>query len=406
MTEEKRVVSVTELNEYIKLVLDSDYLLQGIYIRGEISNFKLSMPAGHMYFTLKDEGGAVSAVMFRSSAARLKFVPENGMKVIVGGRISSYVKSGQYQIYAETMEPDGIGALYIAYEQLKKKLTEEGLFDRPKKPIPDYPKKIGVITSPTGAAVRDIINVTGRRSPSTEIILFPSLVQGEEAAPNLIEGMKYFNSRTDIDVIIIGRGGGSLEDLWAFNDEMLVRTVADSNIPVISAVGHETDFTLCDFAADMRAPTPSAAAEIAVPDWYEIFRNIGNLKIRMINAELSRLEKLKQKVAEYKNSRVLTNPQNVFEDRRMALGTDEQRLYDLFRTLVLMKKSRLSEDAAKLEALSPLKVIGRGYSAVFTKDKKVISSVSDVKDGDRVSFMVTDGRVDAVVTGTEKNNGK
>lgn len=262
---EKRIITVSELNEYIKMVLENDELLMRVFIKGEISNFTNHYKTGHFYFSLKDEGGAVRAVMFRGSASKLKFVPENGMRVVVGGRVGVFPRDGQYQVYAETMEPDGVGALYVAYEQLKAKLEKEGLFDAAKKkPLPKIPTRIGIITSPTGAAIRDIINILGRRFPLAKAVLYPALVQGEGAAPDLVRGIDYFNSAGNVDVIIIGRGGGSLEDLWAFNDETLARRVAASKIPVISAVGHETDFTLCDFAADRRAPTPSAAAELAV----------------------------------------------------------------------------------------------------------------------------------------------
>lgn len=293
MAEERQVFTVTALNEYIKMKLETDEALMRVFIRGEISNFT-NHKSGHFYFTVKDETSRIAAVMFRSSASKLAFIPENGMKVIVGGRVSAYVRDGQYQIYVDTLEPDGVGALYIAYEQLKAKLGAEGLFDEAKKkPLPRYPMRIGVITSPTGAAIRDIINILGRRFPIAEVVLYPSLVQGESAAPQLIEGLRYFNEKKNVNVIIIGRGGGSLEDLWAFNSEALVREVAASELPVISAVGHEIDFTLCDFAADRRAPTPSAAAELAVPERYELKRKLGNVTARLELLEGKKLELLR-----------------------------------------------------------------------------------------------------------------
>ena len=264
-------LTVTQLNEYIKGILDHDPRLTDVYLRGEISNFKNHYSTGHYYFTLKDEGGMIRAIMFRSSAVKLAFLPEDGMKVVAHGRISAFVRDGQYQIYCDSMEPDGIGALYIAYEQLKRKLEAEGLFDPSrKKPLPKIPSRVGIITSATGAAIRDMINVCGRRFPFAELVLYPSLVQGPDAPAQLIDGVRYFNEKQSVDVIIIGRGGGSIEDLWAFNNEDLAREIAASAIPVISAVGHETDFTICDFVADRRAPTPSAAAELAVPETEEL----------------------------------------------------------------------------------------------------------------------------------------
>ena len=266
MVTDKIILTVTQLNEYIKSKIDSDKTLQNIWIKGEISNF-VHHKTGHLYFTVKDENSLVRSLMFASSAAKLPFKPENGMKVILHGRVASYIRDGIYNFYADSMEPDGIGALYIAYEQLKKRLEAEGLFrTENKKPLPKIPSRVGVITSPTGAAVRDIIHVISRRFPFAKIIVYPALVQGEGAPPQLIAGLRYFNESHSADVIILGRGGGSIEDLWAFNNEQLAREVAASRIPVISAVGHETDFTICDFVADRRAPTPSAAAEIAVPE--------------------------------------------------------------------------------------------------------------------------------------------
>ena len=306
---ERRIITVSELNEYIKMVLEHDELLMRIFVKGEISNFTNHYKTGHFYFSLKDEGGTVRAVMFRGSAARLKFMPENGMRVIVGGRVGVFPRDGQYQIYAETMEPDGIGALYIAYEQLKKKLEAEGLFDASKKkPLPKIPTRIGVITSPTGAAIRDIIHILGRRFPLARVILYPALVQGEGAAPDLVRGLDYFNQMGNVDVIIIGRGGGSLEDLWAFNDETLARHVAASRIPVISAVGHETDFTLCDFAASRRAPTPSAAAEIAVPETEELARKLANVTSRIELLLEGRLKLYRERLARAAGARVLKDP--------------------------------------------------------------------------------------------------
>ena len=397
MAEERQVFTVTALNEYIKMKLETDEALMRVFIRGEISNFT-NHKSGHFYFTVKDETSRIAAVMFRSSASKLAFIPENGMKVIVGGRVSAYVRDGQYQIYVDTLEPDGVGALYIAYEQLKAKLGAEGLFDEAKKkPLPRYPMRIGVITSPTGAAIRDIINILGRRFPIAEVVLYPSLVQGESAAPQLIEGLRYFNEKKNVNVIIIGRGGGSLEDLWAFNSEALVREVAASELPVISAVGHEIDFTLCDFAADRRAPTPSAAAELAVPERYELKRKLGNVTARLELLEGKKLELLRSTLERMKKSRALTDPRNFIDDRRMALGVAEDKLYNRITFLLERKKSALAGKTAKLDAMNPLSVLSRGYGAAFASDGTVIRSAAQVEKGSDISLMLSDGTVRATV---------
>ena len=397
MAEERQVFTVTALNEYIKMKLETDEALMRVFIRGEISNFT-NHKSGHFYFTVKDETSRIAAVMFRSSASKLAFIPENGMKVIVGGRVSAYVRDGQYQIYVDTLEPDGVGALYIAYEQLKAKLGAEGLFDEAKKkPLPRYPMRIGVITSPTGAAIRDIINILGRRFPIAEVVLYPSLVQGESAAPQLIEGLRYFNEKKNVNVIIIGRGGGSLEDLWAFNSEALVREVAASELPVISAVGHEIDFTLCDFAADRRAPTPSAAAELAVPERYELKRKLGNVTARLELLEGKKLELLRSTLERMKKSRALTDPRNFIDDKRMALGIAEDKLYNRITFLLERKKSALAGKTAKLDAMNPLSVLSRGYGAAFASDGTVIRSAAQVEKGRDISLMLSDGTVRATV---------
>ena len=397
MAEERQVFTVTALNEYIKMKLETDEALMRVFIRGEISNFT-NHKSGHFYFTVKDETSRIAAVMFRSSASKLAFIPENGMKVIVGGRVSAYVRDGQYQIYVDTLEPDGVGALYIAYEQLKAKLGAEGLFDEAKKkPLPRYPMRIGVITSPTGAAIRDIINILGRRFPIAEVVLYPSLVQGESAAPQLIEGLRYFNEKKNVNVIIIGRGGGSLEDLWAFNSEALVREVAASELPVISAVGHEIDFTLCDFAADRRAPTPSAAAELAVPERYELKRKLGNVTARLELLEGKKLELLRSTLERMKKSRALTDPRNFIDDKRMTLGIADDKLYNRITFLLERKKSALAGKTAKLDAMNPLSVLSRGYGAAFAPDGTVIRSAAQVEKGSDISLMLSDGTVRATV---------
>ena len=404
MAEERRVITVAELNEYIKLSMENDGFLRNVSVKGEISNFT-NHRSGHLYFTLKDEGGCLAAVMFKFSASRLKFVPENGMKVVCTGRISVFVKSGQYQLYVDTMEPDGIGALYIAYEQLKKKLEAEGLFSPElKKPLPKIPQKIGVITSPTGAAVRDIINILGRRFPFAEVILYPSLVQGEGAAHDLCLGVDYFDRTRSVDVVIIGRGGGSIEDLWAFNDETLVRRIAAAEVPIISAVGHETDFTLCDFVADRRAPTPSAAAEIAAPDSRELAHKFENVSRRLELIEAQRIKMYRERLSSLAKSRVMTSPRAFIDDKRMALEMIEGRLFDKIGIAVDSKKHRFAALCAKLEALDPLSVISRGYSAVFDDDKKLVRSVSQINVGEEISFMLSDGQIRAEILNIERNN--
>ncbi len=394
-------VTVTQLNEYIKGIIDRNKPLTDVYLKGEISNFKNHHSTGHMYFSLKDEGGVISAVMFRSAAVKLMFVPEDGMKVIVHGRVSAFVRTGQYQIYADSMEPDGIGALYIAYEQTKKRLEREGLFDPArKKPLPKIPTRVGIITSATGAAVRDMINISARRFPYAKLIIYPSLVQGPDAAPQLRGGIEYFNKTNSVDVIIIGRGGGSIEDLWAFNDEALARMVAVSKIPVISAVGHETDFTICDFVADLRAPTPSAAAELALPDTEELKQKITNIITREKRLLLGKLDGNRKELERYGRSAALTHPMNFVEDKRMLLGLFIERLSRSETYNITTARHSLAAAAGKLGALNPLSVISRGYSAVYGGDGKLVKSITDVKAGDKVRFRTSDGEVGATVDET------
>ncbi len=391
---ERAVLSVAQLNAYIKQLIDSDVLLSSIWLRGEISNFTNHYKTGHFYFTLKDPDGLIRAVMFKGSAAKLKFLPENGMKVIVHGRVSAFVRDGQYQIYVDDMEPDGIGSLYIAFEQLRRKLEAEGLFDPSRKrPLPKIPTRVGIITSPTGAAVRDMINVTGRRFPLAKLTLFPALVQGADAPAQLIAGVKFFNKYKNVDVIILGRGGGSIEDLWAFNDEELARAVAASEIPVISAVGHETDFTICDFAADMRAPTPSAAAELAVPDAAELLRKINNITLHMEASLAKSIATKRTALTQLASGRALTSPQNFIDDKRMLLISLSERMEQSMRLVLTAKRGSFASLTASLEALNPMSVISRGYSAVFCEDGKLIKSVAQLKKGDRFTFRTVDGSV-------------
>ena len=395
---QKRIITVSELNEYLKMLFEYDEILRNIYIKGEISNFTNHYKTGHFYFSLKDAGGSVRAVMFRSSASKLKFKPENGMRVIVGGRVGVFPRDGQYQVYVDVMEPDGVGALYMAYEQLRAKLEKEGLFaEERKKPLPRFPKRIGIVTSPTGAAIRDMLHITGRRFPSAEIVLYPALVQGADAAASIARGIRYFNTKKSVDLLIVGRGGGSLEDLWAFNEELLVRAVADSELPVISAVGHETDFTLCDFAADLRAPTPSAAAELAVPDTEELLSSLGHMNERISLAMSRRLAKGRDRLGLLSSSRMLKDPRAFIDDKRMALAMDEQALYARMERILAAKRAEFQYKTAKMEALNPLAVVARGYSAVFDEKGILVKSVSRLAPGDGVSFALTDGKVHARV---------
>ena len=386
------VLSVSQLNRYIKMNFDADENLANIFISGEISNFTNHYRTGHLYFTLKDDSAAVRAVMFNSSAKRLKFMPEDGMKVIARGRVSVYEASGQYQLYVDDMQPDGVGALNLAYEQLKEKLQKEGLFsEHHKKPLPPYPEKVGVITSPTGAAVRDIINVLGRRFPYAEIVFCPVLVQGDGAHLQLTDAVNLFNSERAADVIIIGRGGGSIEDLWEFNDEGLARAVYNSDIPVISAVGHETDFTICDFVADMRAPTPSAAAELAVPDANELQYALSALKNRMflnissgIADRRSRLEYLTSKGA-------LKSPDEMLSNRSQRLDTAFSKMLSSYENRIGGKKVEFISAATALSKLDPMSVLMRGFAFVSDKNGKNVYSSQALAKGDKINVRFHDG---------------
>lgn len=386
------VLSVSQLNRYIKMNFDADENLANIFISGEISNFTNHYRTGHLYFTLKDDSAAVRAVMFNSSAKRLKFMPEDGMKVIARGRVSVYEASGQYQLYVDDMQPDGVGALNLAYEQLKEKLQKEGLFSElHKKPLPPYPEKVGVITSPTGAAVRDIINVLGRRFPYAEIVFCPVLVQGDGAHLQLTDAVNLFNSERAADVIIIGRGGGSIEDLWEFNDEGLARAVYNSEIPVISAVGHETDFTICDFVADMRAPTPSAAAELAVPDANELQYALSALKNRMflnvssgIADRRSRLEYLTSKGA-------LKSPDEMLSNRSQRLDTAFSKMMSSYENRIGGKKVEFISAATALSKLDPMSVLTRGFAFVSDKNGKNVYSSQALAKGDKINVRFHDG---------------
>lgn len=386
------VLSVSQLNRYIKMNFDADENLANIFISGEISNFTNHYRTGHLYFTLKDDSAAVRAVMFNSSAKRLKFMPEDGMKVIARGRVSVYEASGQYQLYVDDMQPDGVGALNLAYEQLKEKLQKEGLFSElHKKPLPPYPEKVGVITSPTGAAVRDIINVLGRRFPYAEIVFCPVLVQGEGAHLQLTDAVNLFNSERAADVIIIGRGGGSIEDLWEFNDEGLARAVYNSDIPVISAVGHETDFTICDFVADMRAPTPSAAAELAVPDANELQYALSALKNRMFLNVSSGIADRRLRLEYLTSKGALKSPDEMLSNRSQRLDTAFSKMLSSYENRIGGKKVEFISAATALSKLDPMSVLMRGFAFVSDKNGKNVYSSQALAKGDKINVRFHDG---------------
>ncbi len=396
------VITVTQLNTYIKSILDENTHLKTIYIKGEISNFKHYYKSGHMYLTLKDNNCQLKAVMFSSYASRLKFKPEDGMSVICRGKISVYEKDGVYQLYIEDMQPDGIGSLSIAFEQLKEKLEKEGLFDAShKKPIPKYPKKIGIATSNMGAAIEDIKNITKRRYPIAELVIAPTIVQGDSAPEDIVKSIQLLDSIDDIDVIIVGRGGGSLEDLWAFNTEMVARAVFECQKPVISAVGHETDFTICDFTADLRAETPSAAAEKAVPDINELLKFTKNAESRMLYSISKRLEYEAQRLDSLSNESILANYNDFFDNKNDVLVSLRKELSDAFENKLSRCKYDLGILSGKLDALSPLSVLARGYAAVKTKDNKIIKSKEDIKVNDKINIKFIDGS--AVCTVDEVN---
>ena len=390
--------TVSDLNNYIKNIFETNRTLSSVTVRGEISNFT-NHRSGHLYFSLKDADGQIKAVMFRSRAQTLKFMPESGMKVIVHGSVTVYPRDGSYQLYVSSMQPDGIGALYLAYEQLKQKLSSEGLFDaRHKQPIPSYPNRIGVITSPTGAAIRDIINVSGRRYPCADIYIYPALVQGVGAEESLISAIDYLDKSGICDVIIIGRGGGSIEDLWAFNSEMLARRIFDATTPVISAVGHETDFTICDFVADLRAPTPSAAAEIAVPDKRELLMRIDSYNERLIKGLQQKLERAEDRLRlleDKVDKRILLDRIKLIRDN---ISLCQDKAYSCVSNKILILRENLGANAGKANALSPLATLDRGYSIAQQGSGKIIKSINELKLGDSFKLTLSDGSIEGNVT--------
>ncbi|MFB3160467.1 exodeoxyribonuclease VII large subunit [Neobacillus sp. 179-J 1A1 HS] len=434
--QEKKYLSVLALTKYIKRKFDADPHLQDVHVRGEISNFK-QHSSGHMYFTLKDEKARILAVMFSSQSRTMKFLPENGMKVVVKGDVSVYEPSGQYQMYIKEMQPDGIGELFLAYEQLRKRLETEGLFSiEQKTPIPSYPKTVGVITSPTGAAIRDIITTIKRRYPIANILVLPALVQGENAAASIARAIDKANKMNEIDVLIVGRGGGSIEELWAFNEEIVARAINKSAIPIISAVGHETDFTIADFVADMRAPTPTAAAELAVPHIDELMERLLQRKTRMLQSMNGKYRFEKQRLERAQRSYAFRYPQRLYEQKleqvdklteslvrgaarltdlkKSKHGTIHNRLIrnhpkvalrdaevrferskkDIQRAMgqiFLKKQTEFERILATLQALSPLKIMERGFSLVYSEDNVLIKSVKQVKENEPIQIQLTDG---------------
>ena len=394
MTE--RPLSVSELTQYIKLLLDRDDVLSAITVRGELSNYKLHS-SGHHYFTLKDDGAVISCVMFRGDAAHIRFRPESGMKVILSGRISLFPKSGQYQIYVTDMQPDGIGALYIAFEQLKQKLLAEGLFDPlHKRPLPHFPRRIALVTSPTGAAVRDMIRVLQHRFPLAAVLVCPVKVQGDGAAQEISAMLDYLNDRDLVDLIITGRGGGSIEDLWAFNEEVTARAIYRSAIPVISAVGHEPDLTIADFVADLRAATPSNGAELAVPDSAELLARLQSTFSHLAQLQLRLLQQKQQQLQSVRKKKVLAGPYGYLNERRMLLSLLTQRVESAMQRQADGKRRKYAAAAAQLDALSPLKVLSRGYSMI-SDGTGVVKNAKGLRLGQNLRVTFSDGSADCAV---------
>ena len=398
MADRKQMIfSVSEANNFIKALLDRVPQLQEIYVRGELSNYKV-YPSGHHYFTLKDADGAMRCVLFKGSAAHLRFRPENGMKVIAFGRISVFPRDGAYQLYVSELTAEGVGDLHVAFEQLKDKLWKEGLFDPAhKKPLPRYPRTIAIVTSSAGAAVHDMIRILNARWPLAKVVLLPVRVQGAEAPPEIVGAIRYANKWKVADVLITGRGGGSIEDLWAFNDERVARAIYDSEIPVISAVGHEPDVTISDFVADARASTPSNAAEIVVPDRKELRRRLGVIGERMEQSESARLDALRKRLADLAAKRVMTDPLAFVSDKRMLLDYTRQNLVSAAQRQMAERQRAYAALCASLDALSPLKVLGRGYAMARTADGQVLKSAADANVGDAIDLTLGRGRLGCVV---------
>lgn len=389
-------ITVSQITNYIKSLLENAEPLQNFTLCGELSNYKMHQ-SGHHYFTLKDENAVISAVMFAGSASKLRFRPESGMKVIVSGRVSLFPKSGQYQIYVNSMQPDGVGALYIAFEQLKEKLFKEGLFDKSlKKALPTYPQKIALITSPTGAAVRDILRILKKRWPFCEVIVCPVKVQGDDAATQIAQMIDYASKNSIADLIIAGRGGGSIEDLWAFNEEIVARAIARCEIPIISAVGHEPDITIADYVADLRAATPSNAAELAVPDCTERIIWVNGAFSRMALSEKRKIELMAQRLSTAAKKKIMQNPGEYINELRMSAGLSQERMFTAAREIISNKRKKFIASASTLNAISPLAVLARGYGFV-TKDEHIIRESKSLKAGDKIKIKLGQGGADCVV---------
>lgn len=390
-------ITVTDLNKYIKNKIDGDEMLNNVLVKGEISNFK-NHYAGHMYFTLKDESSLIKCVMFKSYTTHLSFMPKDGMKVMVLGSVAVFERDGVYQIYAKAMKEDGLGSLYTAYEELKKKLEQEGLFEEAhKKKIPFMPKTIGVLTSNTGAVIRDIINVSTRRNPGVHIRLYPVPVQGPGAAEKIAEGIKFMNENKLADVLIIGRGGGSLEDLWPFNEEIVARAIYDSELPIISAVGHETDFTIADFVADLRAPTPSAAAELAVANIDDVRETLKLYNNRYKVALKKKIELMRLSYEKCMARPAYKNPTQKINEQYMVIDMKVKALQNNMMLKLKEAKTSFVKETAKLDSLSPLKTLTRGYSIVTEQDGKIIKSVNDLNSGEKVNLRLSDGQKTATI---------
>ncbi len=390
------ILTVSQLNRYISFRMKEDKNLRSILIKGEISNFTNHTKTGHLYFTLKDNECSVKAIMFNSMASRLRFTPSSGMNVIISANVQVFERDGIYQLYVNDMQPDGIGALYLAFEQLRKKLSEEGLFDEAiKKPLPPFPQKIGIVTSPDAAALQDMLNIISRRYPIAEVVIFPCLVQGENAPSSICTALKKAD-KCNLDIIIVGRGGGSLEDLMAFNSESVARTIFLCNTPIISAVGHETDTTISDYAADLRAPTPSAAAELAVPEISALNSYINSIEITLNKLIIGKITELRQDIDIKEQHLKLMLPAKKNETSRKTIDNAEQRINNALKNKILLSRAVLAEKSAALDNLSPLKIMNRGYSLVY-KDKKIIKSSSALKSGDKIDITLADGQVSAVI---------
>lgn len=390
-------ITVTQLNKYIKDKIDNDETLNQILVKGEISNFKHHY-TGHLYFTLKDESCLIKCIMFKSYAQKLKFEPKDGMKVLIVGRVSVFERDGVYQLYANIMEEDGLGDLYAKYQKLKQELEEKGLFDEThKQKIPAFPKTIGVLTSKTGSVIKDIINVGTRRNPNVNIILLPVPVQGDGAGKKIADGIKKMNDLKLVDVLIIGRGGGSLEDLWPFNEEEVAYAIYNSKIPIISAVGHQTDFTIADFVADMRAPTPSAAAELAVPNILELTKKIQTYQARLKMALIKKMEVMKLQYQKVMASRIFQDPLRIINDNYLKIDSYVKELENNLKKDVKEYKEKYIKLISKLDALSPLKTLSRGYSIVSKEDGKIIKSTKSLNAGDLINLRLLDGNKSAKI---------